>query len=56
LVIRSRSGRLATSARLIAEPGIVQHRPLQRRAGRQALDLLGKPRLEGAMIRRNWFA
>jgi hypothetical protein len=27
--------------RLIAQPGIVEHRPFQRRAGWQALDFLG---------------
>lgn len=33
--------------RLVAQAGVIQHRPFQRRALWQALDFGGKPRLEG---------
>ncbi|MDF2811374.1 MAG: hypothetical protein K0S56_2405 [Microvirga sp.] len=38
-----------TSQRLIAQAGIIQHRPFQRRAGRQALDFVRESYLEGAV-------
>jgi len=41
------------SPRLIAQPGIVQHRPFERRAGRQALDFIGKACLEGTVVSRD---
>lgn len=37
---------LSARLRLSAQPGIVQHRLFQRRAGRQTLDFVGKVRLE----------
>jgi hypothetical protein len=42
-----------TGPRLIAQLGMVLHRPLQRRAGWQALDFIGKPGLEGAIVGEN---
>ena len=47
--------RASTSPRLIAQAGIVQHRPFQRCAGRQALDFLGNPRLISAIESRSCF-
>ena len=39
--------------RLIAQQCIVQHRLFERRVGRQALDFIGKPCLEGGIVGRD---
>ena len=44
---------LGTCACLIAQAGIVQHRPFQSRAGWQALDFVGTPCFEGAAVNRD---